>query len=123
MSLFDLIATDMRASFTDTPDLTPFTSLPASYDLFERNPESSALKGPAKQAAIASAKMNWSIPDAVPTEKSNRILWGLLKGWNTPYPAVKQAVFSPLSLETEDEEREELEEREEAQRPHKKIKN
>ncbi len=123
MSLFDLIATDMRASFTDTPDLTPFTSLSATYDLFERNPETSALKGPAKQAAIASAKMNWSIPDAVPTEKSNRILWGLLKGWNTPYPAVKQAVFSPLSLETEDEEREELEEREEEVRKRQKARN
>ncbi len=114
MSLFDLIANDMRPSFTDTPDLTPFTHLPATYDLHERNPETSALKGPAhakaRAAAIASAKMNWSIPDAVPTEKSNRILWGLLKGWTTPYPAVKQAVFSPLSLETEDEEREEAEE-------------
>lgn len=115
MSLFDLIATDMRASFTDKPDLTPFTALPASYDLMERNPETRALRGPANAAALAaaraSARMNWSVPDAVPTEKSNRILWGLLKGWNTPYPAVKQAVFSPLSLETEDEEREERDER------------
>jgi hypothetical protein len=126
MSLFDLIATDMRSSFTDTPDLSPFTALPATYDLFERNPETSALKGPAKAAAIASAKMNWSIPDAVPTEKSNRILWGLLKGWNTPYPTVKQAVFSPLSLETDDEEREEQEEaereREEEQRKRQRVK-
>jgi hypothetical protein len=111
MSLFDLIAHDMRLSFTDTPDLTPYQAVPNEYDLFELNPEVKALRGPAKAAAIASSKMNWSVPDAIPTEKANRILWGSLKGWQTPYPVVKQAVFSPLGLEIEDEEREEEEER------------
>jgi YVTN family beta-propeller protein len=114
MSLFDLIANDMRSSFTDTPDLTPFQSVAATYDLFELNPEVKSLRGPAnqaaRQAALASAKMNWSIPDAIPTETANRILWGQLKGWTTPYPKVKQAVFSPLALDLEDEDREEGEE-------------
>jgi DNA-binding beta-propeller fold protein YncE len=124
MSLFDLIANDMRQSFVDTPDLTPYTSVVPEYDLLELNPTLKALAGPthkaAREAAQASAKMNWSVPDAVPTEKANRILWGQMKGWSTPYPAPRQAVFSPLSLDLEDEEREEAEEEEEEERRAKK---
>ncbi|MGE5644250.1 MAG: bifunctional YncE family protein/alkaline phosphatase family protein [Acidobacteriota bacterium] len=106
MSLFDLIANDMRASFVDTPDFTPYTALPPEYDLFEENPPLKALSGRAREAALASAKMNWAVPDAVPTEKANRILWGHIKGWQTPYPQPRQALFSPLSLDLDDDERE-----------------
>ena len=38
MSLFDLIAHDMRHSFTDKPDLTPYTAVRPKQDLFEMNP-------------------------------------------------------------------------------------
>jgi YVTN family beta-propeller protein len=108
MSIFDLIANDMRASFVDAPDLTPFEALKPEQDLFEVNPPISALRGKARAGAIASARMNWSVPDAVPTERLNRIIWGQLKGWDTPYPAPRRAVFSPLEIETEDEDREEI---------------
>ena len=107
MSLFDLIAHDMRNSFTTKPDLTPFTAEIPKQDLYETNPKLSALKGPARKAAIDSAKMNFNVPDAAPTEKLNRIVWGQIKGWNTPYPAPKNTAFSPLSIDIDDEEREE----------------
>ena len=45
MSIFDLIANDMRASFTTKPDLTPFTAVEAKHDLFETNPKVRALSG------------------------------------------------------------------------------
>lgn len=106
MSIFDLIANDMRASFTDTPDFTPFKAVPAEYDLFELNPPATALKGKAREGALASARMNWSVPDAVPTERLNRIVWGQIKGWDKPYPAPRRAVFSPLEIDTEDDDRE-----------------
>jgi hypothetical protein len=106
MSLFDLIANDMRSSFTDEPDLTPFTALKPTHDLFEVNPPATALSGPARSGALASARMNWTQPDAAPTEKVNRILWGTIRGWNTAYPAPRQGVFSPLALDVEDEDRE-----------------
>lgn len=109
MSLFDLIANDMRHSFTNQPDLTPYAVVRPKQDLFEMNPPVRALRGPARQAALASARMNWSVPDAIPTEKLNRIVWGQVRGWQTPYPAPKQALFAPLSLDTEDEDREEQE--------------
>jgi hypothetical protein len=106
MSLFDLIANDMRNSFTDKPDLTPFNKIQPTHDLFEMNPLATALSGPARDAARASSKMKWSIPDAAPTEKLNRILWGSIHGWTTPYPAPRRAVFSPLSLDIDDDDRE-----------------
>lgn len=111
MSLFDLIAHDMRNSFTSTADLTPFTAEVPKQDLFAINPQTSALKGPAKDAAKASAKMNFDVPDAAPTDKLNRIVWAMVKGWQTPYPVLEQRAFSPLAIETEDEEREEREEK------------
>ncbi|MFN7937771.1 MAG: alkaline phosphatase family protein [Bryobacteraceae bacterium] len=105
LSLFDLIATEMRASFTDTPDFTPFEAVVPQQSLMERNPSRSALKGKALEAAKASAKMKWHIPDAAPTERVNRILWGAIRGWEVPYPGVKNAVFAPLSLDVDDDDR------------------
>lgn len=111
MSLFDLIAHDMRNSFSTQADLTPFTAELPKTDLFERNPTVQALRGPARQAAIDSAKMRFDVPDAAPTERLNRIVWGQIKGWNQPYPQAKRRAFSPLAIEIEDEEREEREEK------------
>jgi YVTN family beta-propeller protein len=106
MSLFDLIANEMRESFTDTPDLTPFTAERPKQSLFDVNPSPSALRGPAKRGAIESARMRFDVPDAVPTEKLNRILWGTIRGWSTPYPKPPRAVFAPITVETDEEEEE-----------------
>ena len=102
---------DMRNSFTATPDLRPFTAEQPKTDLYARNPQVRALNGPARQAAIDSAKMRFDVPDAAPTDRLNRIVWGQIKGWNQPYPQFKQRAFSPLAIETGDEEREEREEK------------
>ena len=105
MSLFDLIALDMRASFTDTADPAPYAHVVPKQDVFVLNPPASALRGEARRAALASARMRWDVPDAAPSEALNRILWHAVRGWNTPYPGVRRAVFDPLALETEDDER------------------
>lgn len=104
MSLFDLIANDMRASFTDKPDLRPFEAVQPEQSLFAMNPPASQLGGQARRAAKDSMAMNWSVPDAVPSNRLNRILWGSIKGWQTSYPEVKTSLFAPLSLENEDDE-------------------
>lgn len=106
LSLFDLIANDMRASFQDTSDYTGYTAVMPKQSLFEQNPEVNSLRGPAKQAALDSLKMRWDVPDAAPSERLNRILWHQIKGWDTPYPEIKQAVFAPLSIDLDDDERE-----------------
>jgi len=107
MSIFDLIAHDMRNSFTGVSDLTPFTAETPQQDLFVTNPRVSALNGKARQAALDSARMKFDVPDAAPTERLNRIVWGQIMGWEKPYPAPQRRAFSPLAIETEDEEREE----------------
>ncbi len=107
LSLFDLIAHDMRNSFTDTPDLTPYKAEEPAQSLFEQNPAVEGLKGPAREAALASMKMRFDVPDAAPSDRLNRILWHQVRGWNTPYPGTRSAVFAPLSLDLDDDEREE----------------
>lgn len=106
MSLFDLIANDMRNSFQPHPDLTPYTVQVPKQSLYEINPPLQSLSGQARRDAQASLQMNFSIPDAAPTEKLNRILWRDARGWNTPYPKVVHAVFAPYSNDLDDEEKE-----------------
>ena len=45
-------------------------------------------------------------PDAAPTERLNRIVWRQVKGVKSPYPRVRQAVFSALTVDIDDEDRE-----------------
>jgi hypothetical protein len=104
LSLFDLIANDMRASFQDAPVLAGYTAITPRQDLLELNPPASALAGEARKGAIASAAMRWDVPDAVPSAVLNRITWHSIKGWNTPYPAPARAVFSPFQIDTESDE-------------------
>lgn len=105
LSMFDLIANDMRAGFTDTPSLASFAHLEPKQDLMEVNPRAKALSGAARSGALASAKMRWDVPDAAPSERLNRILWHAVKGWEVKYPKVRQAVFSPYAVDVEDQDR------------------
>jgi len=66
MSLFDMIAEDMRHSFQAETDPTPFKAVDPIISLFDLNPRVQALGGSEKQAAIASSKMRFDIPDAAP---------------------------------------------------------
>ncbi len=106
LSLFDLIANDMRASFTNEPDFTPYTAIQPKQSLFELNPPLNSLRGQLRQDALDSMRMRFDTPDAAPTEKLNRIVWRQVKGLKSPYPRVKQAVFSALSVDIDDDERE-----------------
>jgi YVTN family beta-propeller protein len=116
LSMFDLVATDMRASFiapNDAPNLAPYTSLVPTQSLYEKNARVGEITGPhaaeRKRAALASARMRFDVPDAAPSERLNRILWHDARGWGTPYPAVKRSLFFPLAVDIEDEDREEKE--------------
>jgi hypothetical protein len=118
MSIFDLVATDMRASFIDPsakPDLRPYTALTPKQSLLDKNKRVGAITGPdaaeRKKAALASARMNLSEPDAAPSEALNRILWHDAKGFKTPYPTVKRSLFFPMSVDIADEDREEREDK------------
>ena len=118
LSLFDLVATDMRASFIgpdETPDFSPYTALVPRQSLFELNQQVGTITGPhaaeRRRAALASARMNFRDPDAAPSERLNRILWHEARGWGVPYPEVKRSLFFPMAVDLTDDEREERMER------------
>jgi hypothetical protein len=125
--MFDLVATDMRESFiapSAKPDFTPYTALLPKQSLFETNVRVGDITGPdaaaRKAAALASGRMNFHDPDAAPTERLNRILWGASKGWKTKYPEVKRSLFFPLAVDVEDDERAEKGEKSEGKRADRK---
>ncbi len=105
MSLFDLIANDMRASFHDEPNFAAYTSVEPKQSLDEINPRANVLKGEARKGALASAQMRFDTPDAAPTDKLNKILWHDVRGWNVAYPGVKRGAFAPLSIDIDDDDR------------------
>jgi hypothetical protein len=114
LSAYDLVATDMRASFLgagDAPDAAPYTAIVPAQSLYDVNQRVGAITGPhaaaRRTAARASARMKFDVPDAAPTERLNRILWHDARGWDTPYPAVRSSLFFPLSIDIADDEREE----------------
>jgi hypothetical protein len=114
LSLFDLVAVDMRASFIgpdESPNLAPYTALTPAQSLFEVNQRVGSITGPHAEerrlAAKASARMNFGDPDAAPTERLNRILWHDARGWGTPYPEIQRSLFFPMAVDLDDDEREE----------------
>jgi DNA-binding beta-propeller fold protein YncE len=88
MNKFDAAALPMRSVFTTRPDFTRYYALSNNVPLDQVNPGPASLTGPALEAAIASQKMNFAVPDAAPEEELNRILWHAARGWKTPYPGV-----------------------------------
>ncbi len=118
LSMFDLVATDMRASFigpNESPDFTPYTSVIPRQSLYDVNVRVGAINGPdadaRRKATVASGKMNFREPDAAPTELLNRILWHDARGWTVPYPKIQRSLFFPLAVDLTDDEKEEREER------------
>jgi hypothetical protein len=114
MSIFDLVATDMRASFLAAgaaPDLTPYSAVEPKQSLLDVNPAPRSINGrlssQRQDAARASARMVLDRPDEAPTDKLNRILWHDARGWELPYPAIKRSLFLPMSIDIEDEDRKE----------------
>jgi YVTN family beta-propeller protein len=105
MSLFDLIAADMRASFTEKPDFTPFSAEQPTHDLFEVNPPLKALHGAARRDAEASLKMEWDLPDRAPAAKLNRILWADAKGYQVKYPAPMRSIFALMAMDADDDDK------------------
>jgi hypothetical protein len=109
MSIFDLVATDLRNSFNDAPNLGTYAAIQPAQSLFDKNVRVGSINGAdaaaRRNAARASSRMNFDEPDEAPSEALNRILWHEARGWTTPYPVVKQSLFFPMSVDIADEDR------------------
>jgi len=87
MNQFDATATPLFDCFTDSPDFTPFSVMPANIALDQINPEPKKVSDSLLRAhAYASSRLNFKKADACPEDVLNRILWHAMKGSRTPYP-------------------------------------
>ena len=112
MSIFDLVATDMRASFIgpdERPNLAPYAAVEPVQSLADRNPTVQSINGrfstARRGAARESARMSFAGPDEAPADRLNRILWHDARGWDARYPGAKRAMFFPLAVDIDDEDR------------------
>jgi YVTN family beta-propeller protein len=112
LSMFDLVAIDMRTSFIgpdETPDFTPYTAIMPKQSLHETNQRVGSITGPHAEerrwAALASARMRFNVPDAAPSDLLNRILWHDARGWDKPFPGVNRSLFFPMAVDIADEDR------------------
>ncbi len=87
MNQFDASAVPMADCFTDTADFTPFVAVSNNIPLDQMNPEPKAtMTRQQVKDAVASEKMNFSVPDKAPEDTLNRILWRAVRGEQAPYP-------------------------------------
>jgi YVTN family beta-propeller protein len=87
MNQMDATATPMNDCFTDTPDFTPFTSVPNQVPLDEMNPNPKLVQdAQLRKDAYASAKLPLDQVDQCPEDLLNHILWRAMKGSKIPYP-------------------------------------
>jgi YVTN family beta-propeller protein len=86
LSQYDAAARPMFASFTDKPDLTPYSAEKSRIDV-------QAINGKNAYGAARSAKMDFSDYDLADDFELNEILWRSIKGEDAPLPpAVRRAV-------------------------------
>jgi hypothetical protein len=86
MNQLDLSATALRNCFRDTPDLTPYVSVPNRVPLDELNPPLEKLRGAARDWAKKSLELAFDKEDEADEDTLNRILWHSVRGYETPYP-------------------------------------
>jgi YVTN family beta-propeller protein len=86
MSQFDAAAEPMWRCFTPTPDLTPFTAVPALVDLNEVNTKNTA-------SARLSETFDFSKEDRIPDLVFSEVIWKAVKGEHSIMPAPRRSAF------------------------------
>ncbi len=86
MSQYDAAATPMWECFTASPDLTPFVSLDASYDIHEMNMDENII-------SRLSDSFNLEVMDAAPDHLFSQVIWKTVKGLESEMPAPVRSAF------------------------------
>ncbi|MCK5704642.1 MAG: hypothetical protein KAI29_25995, partial [Cyclobacteriaceae bacterium] len=94
MSQFDAASTPMWECFTATPDLTPFVSLDATYDIHEMNMDKNAI-------SRLSDSFNLEEIDAAPDHLFSQVIWKTVKGLDSEMPAPVRSAFILQKSENE----------------------
>jgi hypothetical protein len=85
LTQFDAAATPMTASFTGTPNLTPYTALTPAQPMDQRNAATAPM-------AAESARMDFTNVDLAPEQQLNEAIWKSVKGADSPMPAPQHTV-------------------------------
>lgn len=96
MTQYDAAAVPMWRSFSKTPNLKPFQSIPAKVDLNEKNLKMNAL-------AKKSMGFDFSKEDRVNDMEFNEVIWKAVKGENSQMPAPRRSAF--LKVADKDDEK------------------
>jgi YVTN family beta-propeller protein len=99
MSQYDAAATPMYRCFSETPDLTPFISLPANIALDEVNTKMTA-------SAILSNGFDFSGEDRIPDLVFSEVIWKAVKGEDSVMPAPRRSAFLTVHDSDDEEEKE-----------------
>ncbi len=95
MTQFDLSATPILFSITDTPDLKTYSVINPEIDINVKN----------TVEAYGSKRcdhLNFTREDAVPEDEFNEILWKAIKGKDTPMPAPVHSAFVRVKEDEKD---------------------
>jgi YVTN family beta-propeller protein len=84
MSQFDAAAEPMSASFSDRPNLRPYTALMPRVSLTELN-------GAEAPMARQSASLDFSLPDKIPMALMNEIVWRSVRGADSTLPVTQHS--------------------------------
>ncbi|MBC7827046.1 MAG: bifunctional YncE family protein/alkaline phosphatase family protein [Chitinophagaceae bacterium] len=95
MSQYDAAATPMWRSFTGSPDLSSFKSLPANINLDDKNKHLTA-------SAIRSMEFDFSKEDRIPDLAFSEVIWKAVKGEASQMPAPRRSAFIKVIAEEEE---------------------
>jgi YVTN family beta-propeller protein len=96
MSQYDAAAETLWRSFSESADITPFKSINAQIDLFERNTAMNEWQRKSEQ-------FDFRKEDSIPDDAFNEVLWYAIKGSATKCPAPRHAAFVKVSEIEEDD--------------------
>ncbi|HEY4149662.1 MAG TPA: bifunctional YncE family protein/alkaline phosphatase family protein [Chitinophagaceae bacterium] len=96
MSQYDAAAVPLWRSFSTTPNLTSFQSVPSQVDFNDKN---TALN----EWQRRSETFNFAKEDAAPDLEFSIVLWHGIKGDKVPFPAPKRAAFVKTKEEKDDD--------------------
>ncbi len=89
MNKFDLTAEVMSDCFTEKADFTPYKAIPNNIPLDQINPELLSLSGDELFWAKKSMEQELDELDRIDEDTFNRIIWHAVKGYDVPYPVLK----------------------------------
>lgn len=96
MSQYDAAAETLWRSFSPEATLTPFHSMPAQINLFDRNVA-------VNEWQRKSEKFNFRKEDSIPDDEFNEVLWAAIKGDGKKCPAPRHAAFVNALKKGDDE--------------------